>query len=139
MQARWASALLAVGGLLSAVLAFMPDALYRLIAFPNGIAMIGLGVSLWLATRRSRPPSTPPSTTSTLPLPVERPPPARSRLRICRLQRLDGWLVANLAVDGFAEEVGMAGVTRRLLDQVQQHPAEGEPLPVPQLLDRQLL
>lgn len=53
--ARWASALLAVGGLLSAVLAFMPDALYRLIALPNGIAMIGLGVSLWQVTRRLPP------------------------------------------------------------------------------------
>ena len=25
----------------------MPDAFYRLLAFPNGIAMIGLGYSLW--------------------------------------------------------------------------------------------
>ncbi len=49
--ARWASVLLAVGGLVSAALSFMPDAFYRLIAFPNGIAMIGLGVSLWLVTR----------------------------------------------------------------------------------------
>lgn len=55
VQARWASALLAVGGLLSAILTFMPDALYRLIAFPNGIAMIGLGGSLWLVTRRAPP------------------------------------------------------------------------------------
>ena len=53
--ARWASALLAVGGLVSAALTFMPDAFYRLIAFPNGIAMIGLGVSLWLVTRRAEP------------------------------------------------------------------------------------
>ena len=53
--ARWASALLAVGGLVSAALTFMPDAFYRLIAFPNGIAMIGLGVSLWLITRRAEP------------------------------------------------------------------------------------
>jgi len=51
--ARWASALLAVGGLVSAALSFMPDAVYRLIAFPNGLALIGLGVSLWLTTRRS--------------------------------------------------------------------------------------
>lgn len=51
--ARWASALLAVGGLVSAALSLMPDAFYRLLAFPNGIAMIGLGVSLWLTQRQS--------------------------------------------------------------------------------------
>ena len=45
--ARWAAALLAVGGLLSAALTMMPDAFYRLLAFPNGIAMIALGYSLW--------------------------------------------------------------------------------------------
>jgi hypothetical protein len=50
--ARWAAALLAVGGLVSAVLAVMPDALYRLIALPNGIALIGLGYSLWRSQRQ---------------------------------------------------------------------------------------
>jgi hypothetical protein len=45
--ARWATALLAVGGVVSVALALMPDAFYRLLAFPNGIAMIGLGYSLW--------------------------------------------------------------------------------------------
>ncbi|HET8561643.1 MAG TPA: hypothetical protein VFL69_14060 [Marmoricola sp.] len=50
---RWAAALLAVGGILSAVLSVMPDAFYRWLAFPNGIAMIGLGYSLWrFATKR---------------------------------------------------------------------------------------
>jgi hypothetical protein len=49
--ARWATALLAVGGLVSAVLSLMPDAFYRLLAFPNGIAMIGLGYSLWRVAR----------------------------------------------------------------------------------------
>ena len=49
--ARWASALLALGGVISAALSLMPDAFYRLLAFPNGIAMIGLGVSLWLSQR----------------------------------------------------------------------------------------
>ena len=49
--ARWASALLAVGGVVSAALAVMPDAFYRLLAFPTGIAMIGLGYSLWRMTR----------------------------------------------------------------------------------------
>lgn len=45
--ARWASVLLAIGGLVSAALSVMPDAFYRLLAYPNGIAMIGLGISLW--------------------------------------------------------------------------------------------
>jgi hypothetical protein len=50
--ARWAAALLAVGGVVSAALAVMPDAFYRLLAYPNGIAMIGLGYSLWSTARR---------------------------------------------------------------------------------------
>jgi hypothetical protein len=33
--------------LVSAALSMMPDAFYRFLAFPNGIAMIALGVSLW--------------------------------------------------------------------------------------------
>jgi hypothetical protein len=45
--ARWAAVLLAVGGLASVVLSMMPDAFYRLLAFPNAIALIGLGYSLW--------------------------------------------------------------------------------------------
>lgn len=44
---RWASALLALGGVVTIALSFMPDAFYRLLAFPNGIAMIALGWSLW--------------------------------------------------------------------------------------------
>jgi len=31
----------------------MPDAFYRLLAFPNGIAMVGLGWSLWRAAGRA--------------------------------------------------------------------------------------
>ena len=50
--ARWASALLAVGGVVTVALAVMPDAFYRLLAFPNGIAMIALGYSLWRSARR---------------------------------------------------------------------------------------
>ena len=49
---RWAAALLAVGGVVSIALSVMPDAFYRLLAFPNGIAMIGLGYSLWSTARR---------------------------------------------------------------------------------------
>jgi hypothetical protein len=49
--ARWAAALLAVGGLVTVALAVMPDAFYRFLAFPNGIAMIALGYSLWHIAR----------------------------------------------------------------------------------------
>jgi len=48
---RWASALLAVAGLATAVLALTPDAVYRFLALPNGIAMITLGYSLWQVAR----------------------------------------------------------------------------------------
>ena len=48
---RWAAALLAVAGLATAALSLMPDSLYRLLAFPNGIAMIALGYSLWQVAR----------------------------------------------------------------------------------------
>jgi len=49
--ARWASALLAVGGVVTVALSMMPDAFYRLLAVPNGIAMIALGYSLWSLER----------------------------------------------------------------------------------------
>jgi hypothetical protein len=48
---RWAAALLAVGGLVTVVLAVLPDAFYRFLAFPNGIAMVALGYSLWRSAR----------------------------------------------------------------------------------------
>jgi hypothetical protein len=49
--ARWAAVLLAVGGVVTVALSMMPDAFYRLLAYPNGIAMIGLGYSLWSQKR----------------------------------------------------------------------------------------
>jgi hypothetical protein len=49
--ARWATALLAAGGLVSIALSYMPDAFYRFLAYPNAIAMIALGVSLWRSQR----------------------------------------------------------------------------------------
>jgi hypothetical protein len=57
--ARWATLLLAAGGVITILLSVLPDAFYRLLAFPNGIAMIGLGCSLWATTRiaRTRTPS----------------------------------------------------------------------------------
>lgn len=57
--ARWAAALLAASGAISIALSVMPDAFYRLLAFPDGIAMIGLGYSLW---RHARTPTTQPTT-----------------------------------------------------------------------------
>ncbi|TCO50190.1 hypothetical protein EV646_102264 [Kribbella antiqua] len=52
---RWATVLLAVGGVISAALTVMPDAFYRLLAFPTGIAMIALGYSLWRTARTTQP------------------------------------------------------------------------------------
>ena len=63
--ARWASALLALASVLTVTLAVLPDAFYRFLAFPNSIAMIGLGYSLWLTTRTE---------TTTLPSGVDTPP-----------------------------------------------------------------
>jgi Trk-type K+ transport system membrane component len=48
---QWAAALLAVAGLATAGLALTPDSVYRLLAFPNGVAMIALGYSLWKVAR----------------------------------------------------------------------------------------
>jgi hypothetical protein len=48
---RWAAALLAAGGLVSAAQQVLPDPWFRLLAFPNGIAMIALGYALWHNTR----------------------------------------------------------------------------------------
>ena len=59
--ARWAAVLLAVGGLVSALLSVMPDAFYRFLAFPNGIAMVALGYSLWRTTRTDATPSSAPA------------------------------------------------------------------------------
>ncbi len=44
---RWAAGLLAVGALATAGLAVLPESFNRPLAVPVGIALIGLGVSLW--------------------------------------------------------------------------------------------
>jgi hypothetical protein len=62
--ARWAAALLAIGGVVTVALSVMPDAFYRFLAFPNGIAMVGLGYSLWRTARTAA---------TTLPTPVDAP------------------------------------------------------------------
>ena len=53
---RWAAVLLAIGGLATAGLSLMPDPWFRLLAVPNGIAMIALGYSLWRAAAASAAP-----------------------------------------------------------------------------------
>ncbi len=49
--ARWASALLAVAAVATMLIPVLPMVNQRLFAVPNGIAMIGLGVSLWRGRR----------------------------------------------------------------------------------------
>lgn len=53
--ARWAAALLAVGALATAAIPLLPWVEQRLFAIPVGIALIGLGHSLWRNGRTSRP------------------------------------------------------------------------------------
>ncbi len=62
--ARWAAGLLAVGGVVTVALSVLPDAFYRFLAFPNGIAMVGLGYALWRTARLG---------TTTPPAPVDGP------------------------------------------------------------------
>ena len=70
--ARWACALLAVAAVATMAIPLLPMVNQRLFAVPNGIAMIGLGVSLW---RESR------SATAELHLDAGRCPARRSRCR----------------------------------------------------------
>ncbi len=49
--ARWACALLAVAAVATMAIPLLPMVNQRLFAVPNGIALIGLGVSLWRETR----------------------------------------------------------------------------------------
>ena len=51
--ARWAAALLAVSTVATAALAVLPEAFNRPLAVPEGLALIGLGVSLWRHSRRA--------------------------------------------------------------------------------------
>ncbi|WNM32806.1 hypothetical protein RKE30_21610 [Streptomyces sp. Li-HN-5-11] len=45
--ARWAAALLAVGTVATVALAVLPQSFNRPLAVPTGVALIGLGISLW--------------------------------------------------------------------------------------------
>jgi hypothetical protein len=53
LLARWASALLAVATVSTAALAVLPDSFSRPMAVPMGVALIGLGVSLWRTQTRT--------------------------------------------------------------------------------------
>ncbi|HEY5183877.1 MAG TPA: hypothetical protein VIM19_02990 [Actinomycetes bacterium] len=53
--ARWASALLAVGTVATASLAVLPECFNRPMAVPVGVALIGLGISLWRDQRAQAP------------------------------------------------------------------------------------
>ncbi len=53
--ARWAAALLAVGTVATAALAVLPESFDRPMAVPEGIALIGLGISLWRNQREAPP------------------------------------------------------------------------------------
>jgi hypothetical protein len=53
--ARWAAVLLAVSTPATALLAVLPESFDRPMAVPEGIALIGLGVSLWRTQRKPAP------------------------------------------------------------------------------------
>lgn len=61
LLARWASALLALATVSTAALAVLPESFSRPVAVPMGIALIGLGISLW---RTQTSPASVPATTT---------------------------------------------------------------------------
>ena len=61
--ARWAAALLAIATVSTAALSVLPESFNRPFAVPTGIALIGLGVSLWRDQRPTAPPAATPATT----------------------------------------------------------------------------
>ena len=64
--ARWASAMLAAATMLAMAIPLLPQINERLFAVPTGVALIGLGYSLW-RTHRS-PAASPASETVSAPL-----------------------------------------------------------------------
>lgn len=57
--ARWAAALLAVATVSTAALSVLPGSFNRPFAVPTGIALIGLGISLWRNPRETAQPAAP--------------------------------------------------------------------------------
>ena len=51
--ARWAALLLSLGAVATIVTAHLPELTQRLFAIPVGVALIGLGYSLWRVTRQT--------------------------------------------------------------------------------------
>ena len=49
---RWGSALLAAGAVFTVSLSVLPENFYRLLAYPNALALMVLGYSLWRAIER---------------------------------------------------------------------------------------
>ena len=58
--ARWASAVLALGTVATAAIPLLPHVNERLFAIPTGVAMIGLGYSLWRAQHTQHTPAAQP-------------------------------------------------------------------------------
>jgi hypothetical protein len=52
--ARWAAVLLAVGTFAAIAIPLLPHSFARPLAFPTGVALIGLGYSLWRTARTAR-------------------------------------------------------------------------------------
>jgi len=57
--ARWAAALLAVGTAATVALAVLPESFNRPFAVPTGVALIGLGISLWRDQHNTAPQAAP--------------------------------------------------------------------------------
>ena len=62
--ARWAAVLLAVGTVSTLALSVLPESFNRPLAVPTGIALIGLGTSLWRDQRRQAATTTTTTTTT---------------------------------------------------------------------------
>jgi hypothetical protein len=69
--ARWACVLLAVGAVATAALKFLPASFDRPMAVPVGVALIGLGVSLWRTQRSDAPVSAPAAAAPAVPAVAE--------------------------------------------------------------------
>lgn len=64
---RWGSALLAAGALFTVSLSVLPDSYYRLLAYPNALALIVLAYSLWRSVGRGETSPRPTDTARTSP------------------------------------------------------------------------
>ena len=53
--ARWAAALLAAGAVATVAILLLPQVSFRLFAIPTGVALVGLGYSLWREQRTPAP------------------------------------------------------------------------------------